>query len=179
MSVKNEPCNLREWFTARGRLLTCGRPGRGYYAAGSLPYRGVPNDILREWVDGISVATAVHVVSLLGWKPKPTAPGTRGESEFKYYPFRSRDESGTKPTLQDWLNDAKPGVFVVHEFPTLDYQPTIPPTTLDAITACVDRLLDEGQTVVLMDSAGAVRTESVRTKMGHTRQKTQITSPCA
>jgi len=54
--VKNEPCNLREWFTERGRLLTCGRPGRGYYPAGRLPQGGVPDDILREWVDGIGIA---------------------------------------------------------------------------------------------------------------------------
>jgi len=170
-SAKYEPCNLREWFVDHGRLLTCGRPGRGYYAAGNLPHKGVPGHILEEWVQGLCVADCVDIVSLLGKKKN-------GTSEFRYYPFRSSEESGGKPTLQSWLDAQRRGAFFVREFPTTDYQ-TIPADRVSGIVSYIQKLLGDGRTVVLVDSAGAVRTKQVRDAMGATKQVRTLTKPCA
>jgi hypothetical protein len=126
---------------------------------------------LKEWVDGLSGADPVHIVSLLGQKKN-------GTSEFKYYPFRSCEEPGGKPTFQSWLDGFKRGAFMVREFPTIDYQ-TIPADRVSRITSYVQKLLAEGQTVVLVDSAGAVRTKQVREAMGVTKQMRALTEPCA
>jgi hypothetical protein len=170
LTAKSEPCNLREWSVNRGRLLTCGRPGRGHYAAGALPQRGVPEDILLAWADGLGVAKVVHLVSLLGTK-------SNGTSEFKYYPFRSCEEPGDRPTLQEWLSSIKLSAFVVLEYPTTDYQ-TIPADQVRRIVECVRRLLAENRTVVLLDSAGAVRTKQVREAIGFTKLKAALTQSC-
>jgi hypothetical protein len=169
--IKYEPCNLREWSVKRGRLLTCGRPGRGYYAAGNLPHDGVPDHILKEWVEGLCVAERVHIVSLLGKKKN-------GTSEFKYYPFRSCEEPEGKPTFQSWLDALKRGAFIVRESPTVDYQ-TIPADRVIAITSYVQKLLAGGRTVVVLDSAGAVRTKQIREAIGVTKQVRALTQPCA
>ena len=94
-----EPMNLSEWkpvITApqRGRLFTCGRPGRATFGREKRP---VGDDIINLWVQGLPEAEVLHIVSLLGQK-------TTGFSEFVYYPFRSSEEPGTKPTFQEWLD---------------------------------------------------------------------------
>ncbi len=170
MFASHEPCNLKEWNVQQGRLLTCGRPGRGHYAAGMFPSKGVPGDILAEWAAGVSVAGVVHIVSLLGQKKS-------GRSEFQYYPFRSCEESNNKPTFQAWLDRESAGILVVHEFPTIDYR-TIRPDRIAAIKTCIKALLAAGQTVVLMDSAGAVRTTQVREALGLTTQRVSLTDAC-
>lgn len=160
----------REWIVARGRLLTCGRPGRGTYAAGSFPRDGVPDSVLRQWIDGLSLDAAVHIVSLLGQKDT-------GLSEFAFYPFRSAVESNRKPTLQQWLDSKKANAFHAHEFPTTDFK-AIQWDTLRAITARVESLLAEARTVILMDSAGAVRTKQVREALGFAKLKAKLTPGC-
>jgi hypothetical protein len=125
-----------------------------------------------EWIEGVRmIDPIVHIVSLLGKK------GT-GTSEFKYYPFRSCEESNHKPIFQDWLGSKNPGALVVHEFPTTDYE-DIPNDRIAAIRTCVEGLLARGSTVLLMDSAGAVRTRQVRIALSLTSQKAKLTEPCA
>jgi hypothetical protein len=117
---------------------------------------------LKEWVEGLCVAERVHIVSLLGKKKN-------GTSEFRYYPFRSREEPEGKPTFQSWLDALKRDTFTVREFPTIDYQ-TIPADRVSAITGYVQELLADGRTVVVLDSAGSVRTKQVREALGVTKQ---------
>ena len=103
----------------------------------------------------------LQIVSLLGTK-------TDGYSEFTYYPFRSERETVGKPTFQMWLAERYPGRFTVHEFPTVDAQ-GIQPDALEAVAACIVRLLADGGSVLLIDSAGAERTARVCEELGYVR----------
>ena len=80
----------------RGRLFTCGRPGRATFGREKRP---VDEDLIDLWVQGLPEAEVLPIISLLGQK-------TTGFSEFGYYPFRSSEEVGTKPTFQEWLDSA-------------------------------------------------------------------------
>lgn len=158
MTMK-EPINLREWrpvttVPKRGCLLTCGRPGRGTFGRQK---KLVADDIIDLWVQGLPKAEELHIVSLLGQK-------TTGFSEFGYYPFQSSKETGTKPTFQEWLNDRYPQQFVVHEFPTTDGQ-GIPPDVLKEVTRYLLDLIENGKSVLVIDSAGAERVARVCGKM--------------
>lgn len=150
-----EPYNLREWRTKMGRLLTSGRPGRAIHGR---KRRTISEETIDLWVNGLPSAKTLHIVSLLGTKKD-------GYSEFAYYPFRSSQEAGTRPSFQAWLDRRYGERFTVHEFPTVDTK-AISDDTLNAVTACVRDLLANGYTVVLMDSAGAVRTRRVCEAMG-------------
>src|SRR5437899_132324 len=108
--ASNEPANLCEWRGKGGRLFTCGRPGRATF---ERQRRQIEEGTINLWVNGLPRAEVLHIVSLLGQKPD-------GFSEFDYYPFRSSQESGTKPTFQEWLEQRYGHRFVVHEFPTTD-----------------------------------------------------------
>jgi hypothetical protein len=145
-----EPINLREWRVSRGRLFTCGRPGRATFGT---ERRQIDNSTVDEWVSGLPGAETIYIVSLLGHKP-------RGYSEFEYYPFRSSKESGEKPTFQEWLHEHYGRRFVVHEFPTID-RTGIAPEVLTAAKRCVIELLGRDHTVLVVDSAGAERTARV------------------
>jgi hypothetical protein len=151
----NEPINLRErrshaTLTSGGRLFTCGRPGRGTF--GRKRFR-IDDTIVHLWVQGLPVRYLVMIVSLLGTKRD-------GYSEFAYYSFRSSKESGEKPTFQEWLDQHYSQRFVVNEFPTIDSS-GIPSDVLSAVSRCMLHLVEEGHTVVLVDSAGAERTSRV------------------
>ena len=164
-----EPINLREWRRAprasqQGRLFTCGRPGRGTPGYCREKKR-VDDDTINRWVDGLPRTDVLFIVSLLGRK-KPSGPGEIGFSEFGYYPFRSEKEAGTAPTFQEWLDQRYGRRFVVHEFPTVDAQGGVPGEDLTRIKACVLALLDRGNMVVIVDSAGAERTAIVCKAMG-------------
>ena len=91
----------------RGRLFTCGRPGRATFGRDKRPMDEATIDF---WVKGLPPAELLHIVSLLGKKKS-------GFSEFGYYPFRSEHESGSKPTFQEWFDERYGRRFVVHEFP--------------------------------------------------------------
>ncbi len=74
-----EPINLREWKATdrskqRGRLFTCGRPGRASYGREKV---AVGDEIIDLWASGLPKTDVLHVVSLLGHK-------TTGFSEFGY-----------------------------------------------------------------------------------------------
>jgi hypothetical protein len=144
--------------TSKARLFTCGRPGRGTLGYGRAR-KPVGTAIIDEWVKNLPDAPFLHIVSLLGQK-------TDGFSEFVYYPFRSVQESGTKPTFQEWLDANYERRFVVHEFPTVDAH-GIPPDVLHAVTNCMSGLISANGSIVLVDSAGAERTSRVCEAMGY------------
>ena len=158
-----EPINLKEWkpltpAAHRGRLFTCGRPGRytpGYYREKKL----VDDNTINRWVTALPKAEILHIVSLLGRK-KPSSPKGIGFSEFGYYPFRSEKEPGTAPTFQEWLDKHYGRRFVVHEFPTVDAR-GIPGEDLKKVRECVLDLIEKNNAVVVVDSAGAERTAVV------------------
>jgi hypothetical protein len=114
--------------------------------------------VIDEWVSGLPAAVRLHVVSLLGRKPN------NGPSEFEPYPFRSEPETNDKPTLREWLTQHYEGRLIAHEFPTVDTEP-IPDDFLRAIRARIQTLLNEGCTVVVVDSAGFSRTGRVCREM--------------
>ena len=162
----DEPVNLREWepraaAPAHARLYTAGRPGRGTPGYG-LVRRAVDNAIIDRWVAGLPSAEVLHIVSLLGKK-------TDGFSEYAYYPFRSCLEAGSQPSSQDWLHQRHGPRFLVHEFPTTDVR-GIEDDLMERIGTCVRRLLHEGHTVLIIDSAGAERTARVCEQLGFQRK---------
>jgi len=112
----------------------------------------------------------LHIVSLLGHK-------VSGYSEFGYYPFRSSTEPGSRPTLQEWLKNGHKRPIAIHECPTVDAR-AIPPDVLDAAARKVLGLLDEGATVVVLDSAGAERTRAVCQKLGYSPANWPTDSKC-
>ena len=101
----------------------------------------------------------LHIVSLLGQKRD-------GFSEYDYYPFQGSNDVGVEPTFQEWLDCRYGHRFVVHEFPTVDAT-GLPLETVEQVGACLCRLLKDGMTVLLMNSAGAERTARVCEKMGY------------
>jgi hypothetical protein len=121
----------------------------------------VPIDVIDGWHRGLPEVGVLHIVSLLGLK-------TTGLSEFSYYPFRSANEPGSKPTFEEWLNERYDRHFVVHEFPTVDGR-GIPHDVRDAAGRKVLECLDGGYTTIVMDSAGAVRTARVCEAIGYKR----------
>jgi hypothetical protein len=161
--VVTEPINLREWrtparFERRGKLFTCGRPGRATHGRAKV---AVSDRTIDLWASGLPAADVLHIVSLLGEK-------TTGLSEFSYYPFRSSEESGPKPTFEKWLNERYGQRFVVHEFPTVDGR-GVPPDLLKAAGRRVLDCLERGHTTVVIDSAGAERTARVCEAIGYKR----------
>ena len=158
--MRSEPINLCEWeipptISKNGRLWTCGRPGRGAYGR---KWKKMDDATVRRWVEGLPKAEVLHIVSLLGKKKN-------GCSEFWYYSFRSEHERGMEPTFQQWLNENVDGCFRVHEFPTTDRQ-GIAEQLKDEIVGCVRTLLQQGCTVVIVDSAGAERTARICEHLG-------------
>jgi hypothetical protein len=113
----------------------------------------VGTEIIDLWEKGLPKADVVHIVSLLGKK-------RNGCSEFIYYPFQSSKESGTKPTFQAWLNARYEQRYVVYEFPTTDRM-GLHPEVLAGTKRLLIKLLANGQTVIVVDSAGAERTARV------------------
>lgn len=118
---------------------------------------------------------------LLGWRsPEGLSTPYRfasrsekdGYSEFSYYPFRSSAETGSEPTFQEWLDEFYKGRFFVREFPTTDSR-KIPNSILEEIVQYLCPLLRSGGDVIVVDSAGAVRSSRVCEAMGcrrHSRQ---------
>ncbi len=159
--ISKEPINLTEWTATigalqRGKLYTCGRPGRATFGRDKHP---VDNHTIDLWVQGLPDSKVLHIVSLLGKKKG-------GFSEFGYYPFRSSKEIGNKPTFQEWLDDHYGPRFVVYEYPTTDAQ-AIPSKSLELVSHCVLDLIQNGNTVVVIDSAGAERTARVCEAIGY------------
>lgn len=168
----NEPINLSEWKPlrpqeVRGRLFTCGRPGRGTSTFGKNK-KLVDDDTIKLWIKGLPEANVLHIVSLLGRK-------SDGFSEYGYYPFRSSKESGANPTFQQWLDEQHEQRFIVHEFPTIDAK-GIPVDVLTAVTRQILDLIKNDNTVVIIDSAGAERTARVCEKIGYKKVRKQSQS---
>jgi len=152
---KKEPLNLKEWPTPSGggALFSCARPGRGTNGKSET---AVNDQTLHRWFQNLPAASPLHIVSLLGKKTdRPTSPGP---SEFVYYPFRSCEGAADgRLTFQEWIN-TKGSTYVVHEFPTIDRLPLQPVDVALAAIACVRDLLQEGTTVLVVDSGGVQRT---------------------
>lgn len=162
-SSPSEPYHYVEWEVPRGRLVTCGRPGRGECATQRCEI-GVGT--IDKWAQGLPEHKPIHIVSLLGRKKD-------GFSEFGYYPFRSSKETGSKPTFHEWLDERYPGRFVVHEFATTDRM-GVPADIRASASKCIADLLEAGKTVVLMDSAGSERTGRVREALGYREPKAAV-----
>lgn len=152
-----EPFRLRRWRRAsdvtRIPFFTCARPGRS-----KSQVQRISDEIVHQWVNKLP-GPNTSIVSLLGRKPD-------GTSEFWFYSFYggcdSLAEAGRRLSFQTWLDKwhADRGIQVV-EHPTIDLSDVIPPETLAAIAADIDRLLAAGRTVILVDSGGTTRTGQV------------------
>lgn len=146
-----EPYRIREWAVAPGRLFTCGRPGRSKWKDASK----VPPAAIHAWVKNLPAHDLV-IVSLLGRKPD-------GTSEYSFYPFRGGyDENDERtPTFGAWLQEHYADrTIIVCEHPTVDFE-AMPHSTLERVRTNILDFVQQGKTVVLMDSGGQVRTEKV------------------
>lgn len=118
--------------------------------------------LVHRWVENLPGGANVAVVSLLGRK--------HGASEFTFYSFcgglDSPGERRSRPSFQEWLDRwHKDRAIQVFEHPTDDFV-SIPEDKRSAIKSEILRLLDEGRTVVLVDSGGETRTREVCKYMG-------------
>ena len=75
---------------------------------------------------------------------------------------------GAQPTFHDWLNDRYGNRCIVYEFPTTDAR-GIEAGVMGDVKSCLTRLLCDGHTVLLIDSAGAERTSRVCEDLGYER----------
>ena len=154
-----EPYQLRRWTmnTASGTqryFYTCGRPGRSLGRDCE-----VPDVTVSEWVNRLP-GPDTAIVSLLGRKGD-----WNGLSEYSYYsfcgPLDKPEERGNKPSFQEWLDHHHEDLRILAcEHPTLDYR-DIPSDKVAAIASDVNRLIEEGRTVVVIDSGGISRTGQV------------------
>jgi len=160
-----EPYHLRRWnrpsHPFKGSLYTCGRPGRSkneYLTA------AVPDALVDRWVAGLP-AEATTLISLLGRKNSAA-----GRSEFSFYSFTggldTPQERDGRSTLAQWLKVRCPNRNItIEEFPTFDGV-KIPPPDLQTIANRLATLLNNGETVVLIDSGGEQRTGQVCRGLG-------------
>lgn len=152
---------VKRWETyvsaVRGKLFSSARPGRHLGKNAK-----VPDSIVCDWITSLPLARKTFIVSLLGLRKD-------GRSEFRYYNFCGRNDKARRPkdpTFQEWLDKNFPGGrYQVMEHPTQDYK-NIPPENLRATVLEVKKLLDQGETVVLMDSGGDTRVGKVAGKLG-------------
>lgn len=167
-----EPFRLRCWKIqlTNGEVVffTCARPGRSKGSQGK-----VHDFVVDQWVSGLPGDRTATVISLLGRKH-----GVTGMSEFAFYSFCSEfdttNERGNRQTFQNWLEKHHPDRFIqVIEIPTFDLQP-IDAKTLDVIMDTLKHLTYLGRTVILMDSGGMTRVESVCNKLGAKEDTTSV-----
>ncbi len=159
-----EPHMLRRWnrpgTAEQLNFYTCARPGRSKGDTGQ-----VDDALVSKWALNLPGAPRTTIVSLLGRKPPP-----RQQSEFSFYSFcggwDAPDERRGKPTFQQWLVRHHPSLNLeILEHPTLDFVP-IPAESLSAIAEDVNRLLEAGRAVVLVDSGGVQRSGQVCKHLG-------------
>ena len=152
-----EPYRCRRWnersSTDRLAFYTCARPGRS-----KGPRDKVADEMVYKWLQGLPRGEKVAIVSLLGRKRD-------GMSEFWFYSFcgawDSPEERRRRPTFAEWIAKSNQDRRMkVVEHPTIDFEP-IPRETLDAVERDVRRLLEDGWTVILVDSGGEIRTKKV------------------
>lgn len=152
-----EPFKLRRWkqasSTDRLAFYTCARPGRSRGPNGQ-----VADGIVHKWLQGLPDEEKVAVVSLLGRKPD-------GTSEFAFYSFSGAwdtpEERRGRPSFAEWVARSRQSRPIkVVEHPTEDFKP-IPPETLAAIANDVLTFLEDGWTVILVDSGGETRNRRV------------------
>ena len=152
-----EPYRLRRWnerlSTDRLAFYTCARPGRSKSASDK-----VADEMVYKWLQGLPGDEKVAIVSLLGRKQD-------GMSEFWFYSFcsafESPEERRRRPTFAEWIDESNQDrPMKVVEHPTIDFE-KIPCEILDAVERDVRRLLEDGWTVILVDSGGMTRTDQV------------------
>lgn len=124
----------------------------------------VPDRIVDTWIAGLPGHGKVLIISLLGRKHGPT-----GASEFSFYSFhgaldQDTDRHGRK-SFGQWLHQrhAKRELKLI-EHPTYDFQP-VTVEALNAVGSDVLSHLQDGWTVVLMDSGGQQRTATICNSM--------------
>lgn len=133
-------------------MFTCARPGRSL----GRRKKSIDDTAVLDWLRGLPAPETITVIlSLLGHKRD-------GESEFKYYSFRSAHEDRPdSPTFQQWLDrNTAEGRYVVVEHPTVDTRP-IDFHLMDKIVASILANLRLNRTVVVVDSGGVSRTGAV------------------
>lgn len=150
-----EPFKLRRWNEAssphRLNFYTCARPGRSNGPSGD-----VPDDVVHKWFAGLPKGDKTVIVSLLGQKPD-------GMSEFAFYSFRGEFDQPRRrqPTFSDWIAKAAGAQIVkVVEHPTCDLRP-VPPETIAAVLEEIRDALQDGWTVILVDSGGETRSRAI------------------
>lgn len=142
-----EPHRLQRWVlpSPAGRAFhTCGRPGRSKKNIKA----GVSDAVIHAWVRGLPAEHNVVVLSLLGSK-------STGKCEWSFYSFYKERRS-----FQDWLDQHYGSAFKVIEYPTVDGAP-VPNNVLAEVCSRISTLLNEGRTVVVMDSGGVCRVGQV------------------
>ena len=161
------PYNLKCWKldTPRGtaHFYTCGRPGRE-----NGPNGKVPDELVHQWVLGLPEPDTA-IISLLGRK-RPTKNEPIGKSEFWYYSFYggwdTQSEREGCLSFQEWLNLHHKNLKIsVYEYPTIDRM-GVPLEVRCTVSNKLRRLILQGQTVVVVDSAGAERTGRIRDHIG-------------
>ena len=161
------PYNLKKWRveTPKGsaHFFTCGRPGREKGRTQS-----VCDELVHRWVIGLPGPNTA-IISLLGRK-RPTKNEPIGISEFSYYSFHGGCDTLSEregcPSFQDWLNGHhKDRNTSVYEFPTIDSR-GVPLELRDYVATEIRDLTSRGQTVVVVDSAGAERTRRICDHIG-------------
>ncbi len=155
-----EPLHLKCWEigvepSSGLMFFTCARPGRSLG-----PDNDVPDDVVSNWVRGLPGPNTV-IISLLGRKRN-----RKQLSEFSYYSSFCGEwdtplERDNKPSFQEWLQQHHNDLdILIREHPTYD-DTDVPSTTICAISTDVHRFIEEGRTVIVMDSGGVGRTGQV------------------
>jgi hypothetical protein len=83
-------------------------------------------------------------------------------ADLRGMPFVPRfDHRQRRPTFAEWITRSKQNRTIeVFEHPTEDFK-QIPSETLDAVTKDIRMLVEQGWTVILVDSGGETRTKRV------------------
>jgi hypothetical protein len=136
-------------------FYSCARPGRS-----KGPDAHVHDNIVREWFRNLPGTGETTIISLLGRKHN-----VAGDSEFKFYSFcgvwDTESERQGKRSFQSWIDEgAFKRAIVLIEHPTFDFK-RVPVDTIRAVSADIHRLLEQKQTVVLVDSGGITRTGQI------------------
>ena len=151
------PHNLKKRTLAGSNkcFFTCGRPG---YCARDKS-RQVSDNEVSAWACGLLGLPGPKkaIVSLLGRKPD-------GKSEFRFYTFHGEwdtsEERGGKPSFQEWMDNRHADLdIMIREYPT--YDKGLSSEEVKAIAAIICDLFAQGRTVIVVDSAGASRTQQV------------------
>jgi hypothetical protein len=152
-----EPHRFRRWKRICASepipVYTCGRPGRSLGSKGA-----VSDSTVMQWLRGLQTRLppqrSLAILSLLGTKPD-------GTDEHSFYSFRTSDG------FVEWLGQYAPFDVTLEHFATVDFQ-AVPPSLADAVAMALERKLQDGRSVLILDSGGEQRTGAVCRMIGLT-----------